>query len=182
MTANVSLKLPVRFDFKLPNEWQNDSAHYYTAFGKESDNVHTSTNTFKHDQKNYNAMLGKFDSFFNVRRNVIYMCSDLIAETKSKEKVQNNTSLVSTAWLKLVSVVFSRKRCSKIELSYRLRAGNATETPNGCGAVLREGAICQKEAVHEQQQQLQGDGSAKEPIGVDEMWCTWRQGQRPRVV
>lgn len=125
MTANVSLKLPVRFDFKLPNEWQNDTQKISIllyCLGKESDNVHTSMNTSKHDQKSYNAMLGKFDSFFNVRRNVIYECSDLIAETKSREKVHNNTSLVSTAWLKLVSVVLSRKRCSKIDLSYRLRA------------------------------------------------------------
>ena len=41
-------------------------------------------------------------------------------------------------------------------------------------------AIRQKEAVHEQQQQLQGDGSAKDPIVVDEIRRTWRRGQKTK--
>ena len=42
-------------------------------------------------------------------------------------------------------------------------------------------AIRQKEAVHEQQQQLRGDGSAK-AIVVDEIRRTWRRGQKTKCV
>ena len=61
-------------------------------------------------------------------------------------------------------------------------SGAETKTADGCGADLREGekAIRQKEAVHEQQQQLQGDGSAKDPMVGDEIGRTWRRGQKTK--
>ena len=37
-------------------------------------------------------------------------------------------------------------------------------------------AIRQKEAVHEQQRQLQGDGSAKDPAVVEERQVVWSKG------
>jgi len=58
--------------------------------------------------------------------------------------------------------------------------GNITKTPKGGEADLRVGERSQKEAVHEQQQQLRRDGSAKDPIVVDEIRRTWRRGQKTK--
>ena len=93
MAATVSLKPPGRFDFKRPDawpRWKRRFEQYLTAtgldkeedarkistllycLGEESDDVLTSTNITEADRKKYDAVVGKFDSFFNVRRNVIY--------------------------------------------------------------------------------------------------------------
>ena len=40
--------------------------------GEDTDNVLTSMNISEADRKKYDSVLGKFDDFFNVRRNKIY--------------------------------------------------------------------------------------------------------------
>ena len=93
MAANVSLKPPGRFDFKRPDawpKWKRRFQQYLTAtgldkeedarkistllycLGEESEDVLTSTNITEADRKKYDSVVEKFDSFFNVRRNVIY--------------------------------------------------------------------------------------------------------------
>ena len=47
------------------------------CLGEESEDVLTSTNITEANRKKYNAVVEKFDSFFNVRRNIIYECARL---------------------------------------------------------------------------------------------------------
>ena len=93
MAANVSLNPPGRFNFKCPDAWPKWKRHfqqYLTAtgldkeedaqktstllycLGEESKDVLTSTNITEANHKKYDAVVEKFDSFFNIRRNVIY--------------------------------------------------------------------------------------------------------------
>ena len=88
----LSLTPPGRFDFKRPDawpKWKHCFQQYLTAteldkeedapktsmllyyLGKESEDVLTSTNIIKAGCKKYIAIVEKFDSFFNIWRNVI---------------------------------------------------------------------------------------------------------------
>jgi len=204
MAANVSLKPPARFDFKLPDEWpkwKRRFQQYLTAtgldkeddarkvstllycLGEESDDVLTSTNISEHERKNYDAVVDKFDSFFKVRRNVIYERArfnrrDQMEGESAEKYITCLYSLVETCEYGTLKEEMLRDRLvvgirdlamsQKLQMDAELTLEKAKK------------AIRQKEAVHEQQQQLQGDGSAKDPIVVDEIRRTWRRGQRTK--
>ena len=92
MTA-INLKPPAAFDFSKPDEWpkwrkrfqqfrsasglegeaesrQVDTLLY--CLGEEADCILTSTSISEDDRKKYEKVLEKFDSYFSVRRNVIF--------------------------------------------------------------------------------------------------------------
>ena len=91
--TTISLNPPGKFDFRHPDEWpkwKRRFTQYFAATGLESegdtrkvstllytmgdegDDVFTSTNITTAGRKKYVTVLSKFDSFFNVRKNVIY--------------------------------------------------------------------------------------------------------------
>ncbi len=93
MAANVPFSPPGNFNFKNPDgwlKWKRRFGQYVIAagldkaedvrkvsvllycLGEESDDVLTSTNISDDDRKKYDVVVEKFDSFFRVRRNVIY--------------------------------------------------------------------------------------------------------------
>jgi len=103
MPANVSLKPPARFDFKLLDEWpkwKRRFQQYLTARGldkekdtqkvstllyglrEESDNVLTSTNISEHERENDEAVSEKFDTFFKGRR---HERAEIIGETNCSD-------------------------------------------------------------------------------------------------
>ena len=59
--------------------------------GEEAKDVLTSTNITEDEKKSYEGVLGKFNDYFKVRKNVILRGPGLTAETNSKENQQNNT-------------------------------------------------------------------------------------------
>ena len=177
MAANVSLKPPARFDFKLPDEWpkwKRRFQQYLTAtgldkeddarkvstllycLGEESDDVLTSTNISEHERKNYDAVVDKFDSFFKVRRNVIYERArnnrrDQM-EGESEKSITCLYSLVETCENGTLKEKMLRDRLvvgiRDLAMSQKLQM-DAELTLEKAKKVIR-----QKEAVHEQQQQL----------------------------
>ena len=91
--AGIHLKPPGQFDFSKPDEWpkwkkrfeqyrsasgldaeadprQVDTLLY--CMGEEADTVLASTHISAEDQKKYDAVVGKFDAYFKVRRNIIF--------------------------------------------------------------------------------------------------------------
>ena len=91
--AEIRLQPPDPFDFRTPDDWP----HWRGCFeqfrvasglkeastskqvnmllyclGTEAESVLTSTNITEDERKDYALVLGKFDSFFQVRRNVIF--------------------------------------------------------------------------------------------------------------
>ena len=91
--AGIHLKPPGQFDFSKPDEWpkwkkrfeqyrsasgldaeadprQVDTLLY--CMGEEADTVLASTHISTEDQKKYDAVVGKFDAYFKVRRNIIF--------------------------------------------------------------------------------------------------------------
>ena len=199
MSANVSLNPPGRFDFKRPDawpKWKRRFQQYLTAtgldkeedarkistllycLGEESEDVLTSTNITEADRKKYDAVVEKFDSFFNVRRNVIYERArfnrrDQLEGESAEQYITCLYSLIETCEYgtfkeemlrdRLVVGIRDAALSQKLQMDAELTLEKAKKS------------IRQKEAVHEQQRELQGDGSAKDPIVVDEVRHTrWR--------
>jgi hypothetical protein len=93
MAANITLKPPSNFDFRNPDEWPKWKRRFnqYLAatgldqegdvrkvstllycMGEEGDDVLTSTNISAANRKKFDSVIGKFNVFFDVRKNVIY--------------------------------------------------------------------------------------------------------------
>ena len=93
MAAGIHLQPPESFNFQTPDEWPRWRKHFEQfriasglglksedqqintllyCLGEESDDVLTSTGVTDEERKSYKDILRKFDSFFKVRRNVIF--------------------------------------------------------------------------------------------------------------
>ena len=91
--ANLHLKSPSSFPFSCPDEWPSWKCHFEQfhlasglstkdnlreisallyCMGEEAEEILNSTNTSNSDRKKYNRIIAKFDSFFKVRKNVIF--------------------------------------------------------------------------------------------------------------
>ena len=91
--AGIRLTPPEAFNFKQPDEWARwkkrfeqfriaSGLHVESAvkqvstllycLGEESEDVLSSTNASEEDRKKYETVMEKFDSFFKVRKNVIF--------------------------------------------------------------------------------------------------------------
>ena len=88
--ASIQLKPPEPFNFKTPDEWprwfeqfrvasglaadtsEKQVSTFLYCLGEEAESVLSSTNATEDDRKDYTAVLRNFNSFFQVRRNVIF--------------------------------------------------------------------------------------------------------------
>lgn len=91
--ASLCLQPPAPFDFRTPDEWPrwkrrfeqfrlasglstDDSEKQVSTLlycmGEDAEDTLISTNVTADERKDYSAVLGKFDSFFKVRRNIIF--------------------------------------------------------------------------------------------------------------
>ena len=91
--AQIQLKPPEPFNFKNPDDWprwKRRFGHFRAASGlieesptkqvntllyclrEEADAVLASTHATEEERKSYDSVLRKFDSFFKVRKNVIF--------------------------------------------------------------------------------------------------------------
>ena len=91
--AQIRLEPPEPFNFRKPDDWSRWKRRFQQfreasglseatttkqistllyCLGEEAEAVLTSTNATKDDRADYDRALGKFDSFFQVRKNVIY--------------------------------------------------------------------------------------------------------------
>ena len=193
MAASLSLKPPENFDFKHPDEWPKWKRRFFQylsatgldeagdvrkvstllyCIGKEGDEVLTSTNITDADRKKYDQVLGKFDAFFNVRRNVIYERArfnrrDQIEGESVGKYITSLYSLIETCDYgnlkeqmlrdRLVVGIKDMAMSQKLQMDPDLTLEKAKKL------------IRQKEAVYEQQQVLQGDRKSN-PTNIDEVF------------
>jgi hypothetical protein len=91
--AEIRLQPPDPFNFRSPDDWPRWKRRFQQfreasglsegtatkqigtllyCLGEEADAVLSSTNPTAEERTNYDSVLAKFDSFFQVRKNVIY--------------------------------------------------------------------------------------------------------------
>ena len=91
--AQIRLQTPDPFNFKNPDDWprwkrrfeqfrvasglkDEDATKQVSTLlyclGEEAEAVLTSTNATAEDRKVYDTIIGKFDEFFKIRKNVIF--------------------------------------------------------------------------------------------------------------
>ena len=182
-TASVQLRPPDNFNFSKPDTWtrwkkrfeqfrvasglkeQDEERQVSTllyCISDEADAVLTSTNIKDDNQKKYDAVIGKFDSFFKVRKNVIFERTKFNRrEQLDGESVERYITvlygLVETCefgalqdellWDRIVVGIHDKA------LSERMQA-EASLTLEKAKTMAR-----QKEAVAEQSSQSRGDSS-----------------------
>ena len=182
--ATLQLKPPDPFDFKVPDGWpswrrrfeqfrvasglREDSAAKQVStllycLGEEADAVLTSTNATEDDRKDYDTVMGKFDAFFKVRRNVIFerarfnRRNQLLGES-SEQYITALYSLAANCDYGDLKAEMIRDRLvvgiRDDSLSERLQMD-----PNLTLETAKK-TIRQREAIHEQQRILSGSHDA----------------------
>lgn len=117
---SVPLQPPTQFRFDSPDEWprwkrrfeqfrvasglseegeERQVSTLLYCLGEEAEDVLTSTNITNDDRKKYDAVVGKFDEFFKVRKNVIYERARFNRRSQHEEETaeQYITALYSLA-------------------------------------------------------------------------------------
>ena len=138
-TSNVvTLKTPENFDFSKPDQWskwkrrfeqfasasgldkEEDARRISTllyCLREEADDVLNSTNISAEDAKKYDKVIGKFDEYFQVRKNVIYERARFNRRDQLEGSQQKNTLLRSTHLSKRATTrLINKMKCSEIGL------------------------------------------------------------------
>ena len=191
-TASVQLRPPDNFDFSKPDTWtrwkkrfeqfrvasglnaQGEERQVSTllyCIGDEADAVLTSTNIKDDERKKYDDVIGKFDSFFRVRKNVIFERAKFNRRAQlDGESIEHYITvlygLVETCEFGALQDELLRDRIvvgiRDNALSERMQAEGSKLTLEKAKMMAR-----QKEAVAEHSSQLRGDGSKQSPISVE---------------
>lgn len=191
--ASIRLQPPESFNFAKPDEWprwkrrfeqfQNASglagedelrqvSTLLYCLGEAADDVLTSTNISDEDRQQYTPVMTKFDEFFKVRRNVIFERArfnrrNQLEGESAEEYITALYSLVETCDYGELREELLRDRLvvgiRDAALSERLQM-DVDLTLEKAKKIVR-----QKEAVREQHSQLQGKGTKKDPIVLEEV-------------
>ena len=141
------------------------------CLGEEADDVLASANNTTDDKKVYATVLTKFDSFFQVRKNVIFERARFNRRNQLGELIEQYITalyrLVESCDYWTLKEEMLRDRIvvgiRDVALSERLQL-DAKLTLEEAKKKVR-----QREAVSEQGQQLRGDGSKQAPIVVEQV-------------
>jgi len=188
--AALQLKVPEPFDFKKPEEWprwkkrfeqyriasglgeESDQRQISTllyCLGEEADDVLSSTNITETQRRRYSDVLSKFDSFFHVTKNVIFKRARF--NRRIQQEGESAEQYIAALYNLAESCEYGTMKSELIRdrlvvgirdigLSERLQADDKLTLDKA------KKAIRIKEAVHEQQELLQGDTKGN-PISVD---------------
>ena len=201
--AGIRLTPPEAFNFKQPDEWARwkkrfeqfriaSGLHVESAvkqvstllycLGEESEDVLSSTNASEEDRKKYETVMEKFDSFFKVRKNVIFerarfnqrnqldgeSAEQYIIEVyKLAENCEYGDMTSEMIRDRIVVGIRDTKLSQRLQLDPDLTLAKTKQ-------MVRQG-----EAVHEQQQTLQG----VQPKGHLEEVRSWntKRGQKGKA-
>ena len=191
--ASVQLKAPEPFDFKQPDNWpkwkkrfeqfrvasglsKEDEPRQVSTLlyclGEEADDVLTSTNIKDDDRKKYDAVIAKFDAFFQVRKNVIF---ERARFNRRNQLEGESIEQYITALYRLVDTCeygTLKKEMLRDRIVVGIRDAHMSEKLQLDPDLTLETAkkkVRQREAVSEQGQQLRGDGSKQAPIVVEQV-------------
>lgn len=182
--AQIRLEPPEPFNFRKPDDWSRWKRRFQQfreasglseasatkqistllyCLGEEAEAVLTSTNATKEDRTDYARVLEKFNSFFQVRKNVIY---------ERARFNRRNQQCGETAEQYIMALYDLAEYCDYGEMTEEMirdrlvvgiRDTTLSEKLQLDAALTLESAkkaIRQREAVHQQQLSLKGDSTA----------------------
>ena len=147
--------------------------------GEEAESVLSSTGISDADREKYDTVKAKFDTFFKIRRNVIF------ERAKFNRRAQLEGESVEQFIMDLYTLVencdYGRLKDEMIRdgIVVRIRNTALSERMQGEATLTLEKAktmACQKEAIAEQNSQLRGDGSKQSPIMLGQV-----KGHKPQA-
>ena len=186
--AQIQLKPPEPFNFKTPDDWPRWKRRFgqfrvasglieesptkqvntlLYCLGEEAYPVLASTHATEEEKKSYDSVLGKFDSFFKVRKNVIFerarfnRRNQLNGESAEQYIMELYTLLENCDFNEMKGEMIRDRLVVGIKdsaLSERL------QLDSNFTLEMAEKAIRQREAVQEQQLQLKGVGQGILPV------------------
>ena len=203
--ASIRLQPPEPFDFKKPDEWlrwkrrfqqfrlasglqdESDERQVSTllyCLGDEAEDTLLSTSITEEERKKYDEVLSKFDTFFKVRKNVIF----------ERARFNRRNQLESESAEQFITVLYSlAENCEygtlkdemiRDRLVVGIRDISLSERLQMDPDLTLEKAkktIRQREAVHEQQKLLHKECNDSEQSSVDSMRTRPKQRTKPAV-
>ena len=179
-SLQLQLQPPERFDFKSPDGWLKWKWRYEQyceaagltgesqarqvstllyCLGEEANGVLTSTNVTADERKSYAAVIAKFDTFFQVRRNTIF----------ERSRFNQRIQLVGESAEKFISALYSlAEHCNYGDLKDQMirdrlvvgildkKLSQTLQLDANLTLEKAKTTIRQKEAVKEQGQELEG--------------------------
>ena len=190
---NVALEPPERFDFKHPDlwpKWRRRFAQYLAAtglesegdtrkistllycMGEEGDDVLTSMNITAAGRKKFDTVLSKFDAFFDVRKNVIYERARFNQRNQKEGETAEQYITVLYGLIETCNYSGLKEEILRDRLVVGIRDKKMSQKLQVMADLTLERAkkeIRQKEAVNEQQQELQAAGPGKSQPNLEEV-------------
>ena len=192
--ASIQLKPPESFDFKVPDDlshWKRRFQQFREAsglsedneakqintllycMGEEAEDVLTSTNPTKEEKKQFQSIIAKFDSFFKIRKNVIFERArfnrrNQIEGESAEQYITQLYHLVENCEYppeikeelirdRLVVGITDKAQSETLQLDAELTLEKAKKR------------IRQKEAIKDQQLLLKSDGVVENAVKLDEL-------------
>ena len=187
--AEIRLQPPEPFNFRNPDDWQRWKRRFQQfreasgldesaqtkqvstllyCLGEEAEAVLASTNATDEDRKDYKKVVEKFDSFFKVRKNVIYERARF--NRRSQQSGETSEQFIMALYELAENCDYGDRKEEMIRdrLVVGIRDSALSEKLQLDADLTLEKAkksIRQREAVHEQQQTLKGAENAATPTG-----------------
>ena len=182
--AQVQLKPPSPFDFKTPDDWprwkrrfeqfrvasglsQDDASKQVNTLlyclGEEAEDVLASTNPSREETQAYDAVMLKFDSFFKIRKNVIFERARF--NRRKQLEGESAEQYITHLYQLAENCDYGELKSEMIRdrLVVGIKDSALSENLQIDADLTLEKAkkrICQREAVQEQQQLLKGGTSS----------------------
>ena len=198
--AQLHLPPPDPFNFRNPDDWPrwkrrfeqyrvaagltDDSARKQVntllyCLGEEAEAVLNSTNPSAEDKEVYATVLGKFDGFFQVRKNVIFERARF--NKRNQQEGESAEKYIMALYDLLANCDYgemtSEMLRDRLVVGIRDQSLSAKlQTDSELTLEKAKKQIRQREAVHEQQQELKGN----EPSSADAIRRSGRQNFRPQ--
>ena len=188
--AEIRLQPPEPFNFRNPDDWQRWKRRFQQfreaagldesaqtkqistllyCLGEEAEAVLTSTNATAEERKDYKKVLDKFDSFFKVRKNVIYERARFNKRNQQSGETAERYIMVLYDLAENCDYGDMREELIRDRLVVGIRDNALSEKLQLDATLTLETAkksVRQREAVREQQQTLKGVENPASPVNA----------------
>ena len=192
--ASIRLQPPNPFSFKNPDDWpkwkrrfaqfrsasglaeQDEGRQVSTllyCLGEDAEDVLTSTNITTEDRRSYNAVIAKYDEYFQVRRNVIFERARFNRRCQREGESAEEYITVLYSYVETCAYGNLKEEMLRDRLVVGIKDTALSERLQLDAHLTLEKAktaIRQKEAVREQRPHLRGEGTTKkDPIVLEQV-------------